>query len=413
MTPESTGQEKLLARKRYQQGQLFLRGKRTQVWIGRWREYVIENGQQKAIHRSERLGTKEDFPTKRMAMRELEERMRKVNATNIRKPTHRITLREVAQKWQDTVLPTHKPSTQNSCRAHVKWFLGELGDELLSDISVERLQQFAADPKVNPKTLRNRLGTLRMVWNSAKAWGYVSHNPFEGLRLPQLRPSERPCFTPEQMTRIIEVSEEPWKSFFWLAAETGMRVGELCGLRTCDVDCGECVVRVRQSVWRGKTGTPKSARGVRTFCISPRLAAHLGAYKNQWCQGGPGGNGEVQLMFHTRCAKAWDSRFVVRRLQATLAALGFPLAGMHAFRHGNATMMVANGVDIKTAQKRLGHADISMTAGIYAHAVADNDRRTAEMIGEILSDSYSTGPKIISPPPQVVEAEAVSQAVCA
>ena len=73
-------------------------------------------------------------------------------------------------------------------------------------------------------------------------------------------------------------------------------------------------------------------------------------------------------------------------------------------------MMVANGVDIKTAQKRLGHADISMTAGIYAHAVADNDRATAEKIGSILDPTVL---KIKTPPPQVVEAEAVSQAVCA
>ena len=69
----------ILARRRFQKGRVFLRGKKNPVWVGRWREDVIENGETRRIERSEVLGTKSDFPTKRLALRELEKRLSVVN----------------------------------------------------------------------------------------------------------------------------------------------------------------------------------------------------------------------------------------------------------------------------------------------------------------------------------------------
>jgi len=127
---------------------------------------------------------------------------------------------------------------------------------------------------------------MRTVWRTAKAWGYVTHDPFEGVMLPEIAEAQPRCFAVEEALRIIANAKEPYRTLYWLAAETGMRAGELCGLRWQDVDFDHRAVRVRQSSWNGHMQTPKSAAGRRTFAISAELAEHLRTTKaiaTVWC----------------------------------------------------------------------------------------------------------------------------------
>src|SRR5271169_4526449 len=126
-----------------------------------------------------------------------------------------------------------------------------LGAVAMKDITGELVQSFVADCDVSPKTLKNLIATLRTMWNSAKAWGYVGHDPFNGLVLPMWRKQEQRYFTIEEMRRIIDAAREPCKTFYWFAAETGMRASELCALRWGDIDTDLLVVQVRNTVWRG------------------------------------------------------------------------------------------------------------------------------------------------------------------
>ncbi len=119
------------------------------------------------------------------------------------------------------------------------------------------MQMFVQRCSLAPKSCHNLVLTLRMMWKSAKAWDYVSHDPFEGLVLPKIVRRPRFFFTLDEIQHIIAAASGPLKSFYWLAAETGMRAGELCGLRIEDIDLGQCFVNVKQSVWRGIVQTPK------------------------------------------------------------------------------------------------------------------------------------------------------------
>jgi Phage integrase, N-terminal SAM-like domain len=101
-----------MARRRYQRGSVFLRGKRDLVWVARWREDVIDSaGQVKRVRRSEVLGTRKDFPTKKLALRELEDRTAPVNSTSYR-AMRTATFAEFAKLWEEQVLTQYKPSTQ-------------------------------------------------------------------------------------------------------------------------------------------------------------------------------------------------------------------------------------------------------------------------------------------------------------
>ncbi len=219
-----------------------------------------------------------------------------------------------------------------------------------------------------------------MMWNSSKAWGYVSHNPLEGLVLPKVVRQSRFFFILDEIQRIIAAASGPLKSFCWLAAETGMRAGELCGLRIEDVNLGQCFVNVKQSVWRGKLQTPKTANSIRQFAISQKLASHLRAHLSTWRPN------LLNLVFATKNGTPWDQNLVVKRkLHPLLESLGIRRCGLHAFRHTNGSLMDRLNAPMKIRQERFGHAPGSpLTLGIYTHAVGEDDRMVAEQLGEML-----------------------------
>src|SRR2546426_3279665 len=167
--------------------------------------------------------------SERLAHRVLELRLAEVNSLTYR-PKHTITFGEFWEKWKQTVLPQHKPSSQSSERAHLNRLLPYFAAMPMSAISAEVVQKWISQQTCAPKTVRNHIATMRILWGSAKTWGYVSHDPFEGLRLPKRGLVSRPCFRPQQPRDIISAADELYKTMFWIVAETGIRGGELRGL---------------------------------------------------------------------------------------------------------------------------------------------------------------------------------------
>jgi integrase len=172
-----------------------------------------------------------------------------------------------------------KPSSQSATRSQLKNQLGHFDGLNLRDIQPAVVQTFVTTCKASPKTIRNAVMTLRSMWSTAKAWGYVTHDPFDGLRLPLLEKQEPPHFTAKQMRRIIRRAEEPYQTRYWLAAEAGLRAGELAGLRWCDVQNGH--IEVRRSIWGSEVQSPKTSNGVRTFAISGELQERLESKRSQ------------------------------------------------------------------------------------------------------------------------------------
>jgi integrase len=119
--------------------------------------------------------------------------------------------------------------------------------------------------KIAPKSVRNIYVTLQIMWKPARAWGYVAHDAVCQIVLPSPRRSERFFFTLEEVQKILAGAEEPYRTFYWLAAETGLRAGELCGLRVDDLDFDRRLLRVEQSSWRGNIQQPKTVNSVRSF----------------------------------------------------------------------------------------------------------------------------------------------------
>ncbi len=370
-----------MARRRYQKGSLLPKSglPKNGLWVGRWREDVIQpDGTIERPYQWEVLGTVQDYPTRKLALRALQARLSTINSLTYRaRPT--ATFGDFAKRWDATVLSQHKRSTQSSTRSQLRrWLLPQLGSVALKDLDSQRLQAFVSNCRCNPKTIRNLVATLRMMWNSARAWGYVTHDPFDGLVLPKRGLVQTVTFSLDEIKRILDSANEPYRTYYAILAETGIRGGEICALRVSDLDLENAVIYVRQSVWRGQIQTVKSRKGNRRFPISPELAAHLRAYLRGWHPNALG------LLFATKKGTPWDHSLIRKRsFHPLLRKLGIPHCGFHAFRHGNATLLDQIGAPMAVRQNRLGHADAQTTMD-YTHAVTADERRIAGELGKIL-----------------------------
>lgn len=374
-----------MARRRFQRGHLSLRGKRTKVWVAQWREDEVElDGKVRRVRRKEVLGTLQDYKTKKLAQRALDERLSDVNSVTY-KPRPAATFEEFAKRWERDVLPHMKPSTQSGDRSRLHTHIvPAIGHLRMRDLSTQVIQQLLVTSKtscLSSKSIRNVVATMRVMWKTARAWDYAATNPFDGLVLPRIGLQEERFLTLEEMRKIIGSAPEPYRTFYWVLAETGIRAGEVCGLPTRNLLLDLPAIKVNQKVWRGEIETVKSVKGNRLCEISPQLAEHLRAFLQTWRPN------RLDLLFATRNGTPWDADVVrKRKLYPLLETLKIEQCGFHAFRHGNESVMDRENVPMLIRQNRMGHSDARTTMR-YTHVVSEDGRRFAESMGRMLTEA--------------------------
>jgi integrase len=263
-------------------------------------------------------------------------------------------------------------------RVHLVPFFGR---EQMKDVGPEMVQRFVARQKSAPKTTRNLCVTLQGMWRTARAQRYVAHDIFDGVVLPKARRTQRFFFAAAEVQKILSAAKEPFRTFCGLAAETGLRAGELCGLTRDDIDLQRGILQVRQSAWRGKIGDPKNNESIRVVELSSQCCAHLEIFFRTWRPN------EQRLLFATRYGTPWDQNLLLKRtFRPLLRVLGIDVPrgnGFHAFRHANATLMNSFGASHVLRQQRLGHAaGLPITNSVYTHIVTEDAKRIAAQLGD-------------------------------
>lgn len=373
--------ENPLARRRFQRGYLFLkRNKGGAVWVARFKEDVIQDNTVHRVKRAEVLGDLKEYPTRRLALRALEERLRAVNSRRYR-PRPVGTFAEVATQWENTVLGQFRPSTAANYRTHLhKHLVPFFGKYQMKEIGLELAQHFVSQVKASAKTVRNLYTTLRSLWRFASDSGYVEGEIIDRVYIAQSPDAERFFFSSEQVHRILAAAREPERTFYGLLAETGLRVGELCGLRIDDLDIERGLLVVRRSAWRGKLGLPKTWKSTRAIELSQQAIEQLQAHLRSWH---PNLN---RLLFATKNGTPWDANLLLKRKFRPLLSelkIGVPRGnGFHALRHTSGTLMDQFSAPLRVRQQRLGHSDSRLTLSVYTHVVSEDARRVAGQLGE-------------------------------
>jgi hypothetical protein len=172
-----------------------------------------------------------------------------------------------AARWREEVLLHEKASTVATMKGHINNSLvPAFGRLAVGDIDSERVQSFLnrQGGHFSPKTIKNIWTTLRVMWNSAIAWKYVTGD-FR-VELPKGRRLRARCYTANEVKRILAHTKGSEQVFFWLAAETGLRA--LIALRVSDVDVEQLSIEVSKAIWNG-TEDEQYARNVITSAYVP------------------------------------------------------------------------------------------------------------------------------------------------
>jgi integrase len=230
----------------------------------------------------------------------------------------------------------------------------------------------------SPKTIANALVPLREMLGHAVEWDYLRVNPAVGVKRPKVERDERMhVLEPDEVRRLLDAATaedrkrhpgEPGRAqgrtLLLLAVTTGVRRGELCGLRWGDVDWQKWRLWVRRNVGSdGAFRPPKSKTSVRAIGVTPTLVSALRLHRMA-----SRFKGEGDLIFPSERGTPLDGNNLVRRyFEPALRKATLPQIRFHDLRHTFASLLIAQGEHPKLISEQLGHASVQITLDRYGH----------------------------------------------
>jgi integrase len=381
-----------MVRCRYQDGYLFIRGKKRKMWVARWRENVLKpDGAVQRVLRSEVLGPVSEIAGRREARNLMQHHIAAQNSGQRRAEATMLFGAFVAEHFQSVALPTLKPSTQEIYSFLLrKHLLPRFRDRRLCDITRAEVQQFLIGKLKSGyawETTHHLRSLLSKVIGTAVDWNYLSDNPVRGAKMPE-RSLKRPhrFLSLDEARRLIEASDEPVRTIVLLAVMTGLRIGEILALRWGRIDLGAGKLRVEETCYKGKFGTPKTRASRREVPLTPGVVQALQAHHVNSRD-----TANEALVFATRSGTPLASNNLRKRqLHPASKQAGLGSIDWHSLRHTHGTLLHEQGTPLRVAQAQLGHSHMSTTLQVYTHASGSAQRQAVDRLESLL---FPTVPK--------------------
>ena len=317
----------------------------------------------------------------------------------------RITFGKWLSDWLNSYVTTNcgirtAQSYQSEVRRHLIPALGaipltQLQPQQLQNYYAHALSQGRVDGKggLSARTVQYHHRILSEALSHAVKMGFLVRNVAEVADPPRPERKEMATLSPEDIPQFLESAQEtPYHALSYTALYTGMRLGELCGLRWCDVDLDMAFLSVVQALYKRsgvcKMVRPKSVHSRRRIALSPSLALLLREYKaEQQTQRILLGKlpARSDLVFSHFDGKPLDPSVVSHTFAKVLEKAGLPHIRFHDLRHTHATLLLKGGVHPKIVSERLGHANIGITLDIYSHVLPGLQEGAAEHFDDLVT----------------------------
>ena len=253
---------------------------------------------------------------------------------------------------------------------------------LLDGGRVDRIEAKKKPKGLAPKTVRNIHQMIGSAYNLAMEQKLVTRNPTQGCALPKVEHKEMKTLTADQLSAFFhEARDSGVYELYYLDLATGLRRGELLGLKWADADLDRGVLKIQRAISRqnGKVveAPLKTKNAYRTLPLSADAIDVLMQQRRK--------TGNSEWVFPSPTGGPMSPDSVLHMLQRVLKRAGLPRIRFHDLRHTFATMALQNGVDVKTVSSMLGHYSAGFTLDTYAHVTTDAKREAAKTMGNILS----------------------------
>lgn len=304
---------------------------------------------------------------------------------------------------------SRKLTTVKSKRSHVESYLvPRLGGIRLGRLSSAHLQRLYGDLLVDgrtghngtgglsPKTVRDIAGTIHKALKDAVRRGYIPRNPADDVDLPRWERPEMETYDEAQVATFLREAArdgDPLAALWHVMFATGIRRGEMMGLRWQDVDLVAGTISIVQTRVESGTvhrSTPKTPAARRRITLDTGTVVALANLKNaQEDAADRLGGWSSDLVATDLDGTPILPRTLTRRFQAIARTAGLPVVRLHATRHTHATIMFDNGVPVHLVSRRLGHTSVATTADVYVARMPSADRAAADTWATVLQ--HATG----------------------
>ena len=296
------------------------------------------------------------------------------------------TINQITEEWKEEKKKYVKKSTyaayQLLIQNHIKPYFGDL-----YEVNEEKVQQFVfdkLDAGLSEKTIRDIIIVLKMILKFGIKNGYLEYIQIDAKFPSKQEKKDLDVLSKADQKKFMEHLRNnfTFKNLgIFICLSTGMRIGEICGLRWCDVDTDEGVIKVRHTLQRiyiieGETrhtelllDTPKTANSVRDIPMSSELLKMLKSL-----------NKVVNENYYviSNDIKPIEPRTYRNYYKKLCKQLDIPELKFHGLRHSFATRCIESKADYKTVSVLLGHSNISTTLNLYVHPNKEQKKKTID-----------------------------------
>lgn len=308
------------------------------------------------------------------------------------------TTKEFLEGWLDTKKESVRSKTIEQYRQIVfQHIVPGIGKLKLKDLSPDKIQDFYAKESsrgVGKRTIQLIHCVLHSSLKQALLWGLIGRNPSDAVIKPKIKHNEMHTLNDTEVRNLLLNSKGTrLNTLLHLAITTGLREGELLGLKWSDFDFDRRSLQIQRQLQRLKDkglvfSEPKTALGRRKVILGRTEIELLHDHKKQqeierrfagekWH--------EDDLIFSSSIGTPWDPRNLVKLFKQLLRKAKLPNIRFHDLRHTAATLMLLQGIHPKVVQERLGHSDISLTLNTYSHVLPGMQKEAADKMDELIS----------------------------
>jgi integrase len=341
-------------------------------WVGQYLVYTPEGPKYRYLYGKTRQVVAEKL-TKAMAQRD----------SGLAFETGKLTVAEFMNKWlTETARNRLRPKTYKDysglTRLHIVPALGHVKLKTLTPLHVQSFYGSKLESGLSKRTVEYIHTVLHSALRQAVRWELVPRNVTEAVDPPRPERKERPTFNLDQARLFLEAARDNgWGALYVLVIQTGMRRGEVFGLKWDDVDLDKGWLHVRQALAPdGKSfSLPKTAKSRRRIRLTPEaveaLKKHRIAQHQKRLQQGSVWRDHGLVFCSSVGTPMNPDNFIKRQYKPLLRRAELPYIRFHDLRHTFASLMMPNVKNPQIVQEMLGHSRISTTLDIYSHLSED------------------------------------------
>ena len=300
---------------------------------------------------------------------------------------------EVAKQWHEYKKPNIRETTWENNQQVMDRHFGMLNDlkiSLITTTTVEKFIAYLQGTKLKLNTMRRIINVLNQIMAYAVRHKMIDSNPVRDAERPRKTIDDEgdnqiiKVLAPDQIKAMLNATEDPkYQTLFLTAVMTGARQGELLGLKWSEVDFDKKQIHINRTFNHGRFFLPKTKQSRRSIDLAPIVVKEL----RKWKLASP--LNELDLVFPNDKGKPMTCNgYIHRPFLKALNAAGCPRIRFHDLRHTYASLLIAQGENIKYIQTQLGHATSMMTLNVCSHLMkAENQEAVLRLENAVFSES--------------------------